>query len=249
MATTRSATTIWHGSLMEGAGHVVQLESSGLGGFDVTWASRAEDPAGRTSPEELIGTAHSSCFSMALSNASPRGTPPKTLRPCARPDAPSARRGDHRDPPDGARDVPGITSGESPAAAGKARRRAVRSVRRTPTTITLHGNPRLTCPSTAPRGTRREQSAFRDSGIEQLRCQVEQPPARSARCQAGRHGHRAGRTPHRHLSVPGSRCSQDVVDRVSRNRSVLRRTVLRGLQRRRLRARVHVKRQTHRMAH
>ena len=79
MATTRTATTTWHGSLMEGAGRV-ELESSGLGGFDVTWASRANEPEGRTSPEELIGAAHSSCFSMALSSALAKaGTPPDTL--------------------------------------------------------------------------------------------------------------------------------------------------------------------------
>ena len=30
--------------------------------------TRAEEPAGRTSPEELIAAAHSSCFSLALSN-------------------------------------------------------------------------------------------------------------------------------------------------------------------------------------
>ncbi len=79
MATTRSATTTWHGSLLEGSGRV-ELESSGLGGFDVTWPSRAEDPAGRTSPEELIGAAHSSCFSMALSSGLAKsGTPPDTL--------------------------------------------------------------------------------------------------------------------------------------------------------------------------
>ena len=79
MATTRSAATTWHGSLFEGAGRV-ELESSGLGGFDVTWASRAEDPAGRTSPEELIGAAHSACFSMALSNGLAKaGSPPETL--------------------------------------------------------------------------------------------------------------------------------------------------------------------------
>jgi len=79
MATTRTATTTWHGSLLEGSGRV-ELESSGLGGFDVTWASRAEDPAGRTSPEELIAAAHSSCFSMALSSALAKaGTPADTL--------------------------------------------------------------------------------------------------------------------------------------------------------------------------
>jgi lipoyl-dependent peroxiredoxin len=83
MATTRSATTVWNGSLMEGAGRV-ELDSSGLGGFDVTWASRAEDPAGRTSPEELIGAAHSACFSMALSNAlSKAGNPPQRLETSA----------------------------------------------------------------------------------------------------------------------------------------------------------------------
>jgi len=79
MATTRSATTTWHGSLTEGAGRV-ELDSSGLGGFDVTWASRANEPDGRTSPEELIGAAHSSCFSMALSSALAKAeTPPETL--------------------------------------------------------------------------------------------------------------------------------------------------------------------------
>src|SRR3954453_2231549 len=79
MATVRTATTHWEGSLFEGSGQVT-LESSGLGTYDVTWASRAEDPNGRTSPEELIGAAHSSCFSMALSSALAKaGTPADTL--------------------------------------------------------------------------------------------------------------------------------------------------------------------------
>src|SRR4051794_37794185 len=79
MATTRNATTHWEGSLIEGAGRVT-LNSSGVGSFDVTWASRAEDPGGRTSPEELIAAAHSSCFSMALSNALTKsGSPPESL--------------------------------------------------------------------------------------------------------------------------------------------------------------------------
>ncbi|HUC34013.1 MAG TPA: OsmC family peroxiredoxin [Ilumatobacteraceae bacterium] len=72
MATTRTATTQWQGSLIQGAGQVT-LESSGLGTFDVTWASRAETPNGRTSPEELIAAAHSACFSMALSHALTQG--------------------------------------------------------------------------------------------------------------------------------------------------------------------------------
>jgi osmotically inducible protein OsmC len=83
MATTRSATTRWDGSLMEGSGHVT-LDSSGLGSYDVTWASRAEDPNGRTSPEELIAAAHSACFSMALSHAlAQAGTAPQRLETTA----------------------------------------------------------------------------------------------------------------------------------------------------------------------
>ncbi|MGH3509576.1 MAG: OsmC family protein [Nocardioidaceae bacterium] len=79
MATTRTAQTHWEGSLIEGAGRV-SLDSSGLGSYDVTWASRAEDPNGRTSPEELIAAAHSSCYSMALSNMlAQAGTPPQAI--------------------------------------------------------------------------------------------------------------------------------------------------------------------------
>jgi lipoyl-dependent peroxiredoxin len=64
---------------MEGAGQV-SLDSSGLARFDVTWASRAEEPEGRTSPEELIAAAHAACFSMALSHAlAGGGTPPTSL--------------------------------------------------------------------------------------------------------------------------------------------------------------------------
>jgi osmotically inducible protein OsmC len=66
MATTRTAKAHWEGSLFEGSGQV-SLESSGLGTYDVSWPARAEEPNGRTSPEELIAAAHSTCFSMALS--------------------------------------------------------------------------------------------------------------------------------------------------------------------------------------
>lgn len=63
MATTRNATTTWQGTLMEGSGQVT-LQSSGLGTFDVSWPSRAEEPNGKTSPEELIAAALSSCLAM-----------------------------------------------------------------------------------------------------------------------------------------------------------------------------------------
>jgi osmotically inducible protein OsmC len=79
MATTRTAVTHWEGSLLKGAG-TVSLESSGIGTYEVTWASRAEAPAGRTSPEELIAAAHSTCYSMALSHGlAGAGTPPESV--------------------------------------------------------------------------------------------------------------------------------------------------------------------------
>jgi osmotically inducible protein OsmC len=79
MATTRTASTHWEGTLFEGAGQVT-LASSGVGTFDVSWPSRAEEANGKTSPEELIAAAHSSCFSMALSNGLAKaGTPAVAL--------------------------------------------------------------------------------------------------------------------------------------------------------------------------
>jgi len=68
-ATTRTANTHWEGPLLAGGKGQVSLDSSGLGTFDVNWRARTESPDGQTSPEELIAAAHSSCFSMALSNA------------------------------------------------------------------------------------------------------------------------------------------------------------------------------------
>jgi len=79
MATVRTAEAHWEGSLFEGQGEV-ELVSSGNGSFEVTWASRAEQPNGKTSPEELIAAAHSTCFSMALSlGLTNGGCPPTSL--------------------------------------------------------------------------------------------------------------------------------------------------------------------------
>ncbi|SDT15951.1 OsmC family protein [Microlunatus soli] len=79
MATVRTANAHWEGSLFEGQG-TVELASSGIGSYPVTWASRAEEANGKTSPEELIAAAHSTCFSMAFSNGLAKaGTPPTAL--------------------------------------------------------------------------------------------------------------------------------------------------------------------------
>ena len=80
MATDRNAKVTWSGSLMEGSGTIEGVGSGAFGPLDVTWTSRAEEPAGRTSPEELIAAAWASCYSMALSHAlAGAGTPPERL--------------------------------------------------------------------------------------------------------------------------------------------------------------------------
>jgi osmotically inducible protein OsmC len=74
---TRKARTTWTGGLQDGSGQV-ELVSSGLATFDVSFPKRtAEEADGTTSPEELIAAAHAACYSMALSAgiASAGGTP------------------------------------------------------------------------------------------------------------------------------------------------------------------------------
>src|ERR671930_1073560 len=75
----RTATTVWEGDLAHGSGNL-SLTSGATGDLPVTWASRTERSAGKTSPEELIAAAHASCFSMALSHGlGEAGTPPERL--------------------------------------------------------------------------------------------------------------------------------------------------------------------------
>ncbi|WP_411285901.1 OsmC family peroxiredoxin [Lapillicoccus sp.] len=74
---TRSARTAWTGTLEKGSGQV-ELSSSQVGTYDVSFPKRAADDAGgTTSPEELIAAAHSSCYAMQLSAliAEAGGTP------------------------------------------------------------------------------------------------------------------------------------------------------------------------------
>lgn len=65
---TRSARTAWDGGFETGSGQV-ELTSSGLGTFDVSFPKRAsDDGGGATNPEELIAAAHSACFVMQFSH-------------------------------------------------------------------------------------------------------------------------------------------------------------------------------------
>jgi lipoyl-dependent peroxiredoxin len=80
MATDRRAEVTWQGDLMGGTGVIERVGSGAFGPLDVTWASRTEEPSGRTSPEELIAAAHASCFSMALAHGlAQAGNPPERL--------------------------------------------------------------------------------------------------------------------------------------------------------------------------
>jgi len=76
---SRDATTHWHGDLQTGSG-TVTLDSSNAGQFPVSFPTRAGDPDGQTSPEELIAAAHSACYAMSLSNGlAQAGTPAAEL--------------------------------------------------------------------------------------------------------------------------------------------------------------------------
>jgi osmotically inducible protein OsmC len=80
MSLTSEATTLWFGDLKGGSG-TTSLDSSDAAEFPVSWAARSEGEAGKTNPEELLGAAHSACYSMALSGAlATNGTPPESLQ-------------------------------------------------------------------------------------------------------------------------------------------------------------------------
>lgn len=60
------ASARWEGNLFAGNGKFT-LKTSGYEGA-YSFPSRFEDDKAKSSPEELIGAAHASCFSMALSH-------------------------------------------------------------------------------------------------------------------------------------------------------------------------------------
>jgi osmotically inducible protein OsmC len=64
MTFERHAEVDWKGTVMEGKG----AAKAGTGAFTlpVTFPARIGEPAGMTSPEELMAAAHAACYSMAL---------------------------------------------------------------------------------------------------------------------------------------------------------------------------------------
>jgi osmotically inducible protein OsmC len=79
MATTSSAKTVWEGDLAKGSGTTTPA-SGAFDTVDVSWASRTERAAGKTSPEELLAAAHAACYCMGLAHElAEAGTPPERL--------------------------------------------------------------------------------------------------------------------------------------------------------------------------
>jgi osmotically inducible protein OsmC len=84
VATERRADVVWQGDMLNGSGTIGEVGSGAFGPLDVSWASRAEEPNGKTSPEELIAAGWAACFAMALSSALAKsGVPPEKLETSA----------------------------------------------------------------------------------------------------------------------------------------------------------------------
>jgi len=80
MAAIRRAEATWTGPLSTGSGVVSGRSSGAFNDLAVSWAARTEASDGKTSPEELVAAAHSSCFAMALSGTLVRaGAAPERL--------------------------------------------------------------------------------------------------------------------------------------------------------------------------
>jgi osmotically inducible protein OsmC len=81
MAQTRRAEAHWEGDLFSGNGTVSAVSSGRISALPINWRARAEaSDTGLTSPEELLASAHASCFAMALSNGLAKaGTPATSL--------------------------------------------------------------------------------------------------------------------------------------------------------------------------
>ena len=80
MAAIRTAHATWTGELVSGDGVVSAMSSNAFTQLPVSWAARSEQSGGKTSAEELVASAHASCYSMALAaGLGGAGTPPSKL--------------------------------------------------------------------------------------------------------------------------------------------------------------------------
>ena len=75
----RSAEVVWEGNVARGSGRI----SAATGAFtDLPYSlpTRVGNPEGKTSPEELLASAHGGCLTMSVATElSQAGTPPKRI--------------------------------------------------------------------------------------------------------------------------------------------------------------------------
>ncbi|HET7045040.1 MAG TPA: OsmC family peroxiredoxin [Gaiellaceae bacterium] len=61
----RTAAAVWEGNLARGTG-AISAGTGAFAGLPFSLAARVEEPAGKTSPEELLAAAHAGCWAMSL---------------------------------------------------------------------------------------------------------------------------------------------------------------------------------------
>ena len=177
----REAEIIWEGPLARGTGTL----TSGSGALDelaVTWASRTEQPDGKTSPEELIAAAHASCFAMALAlvlgeNKTPPG-PRARERRAAHSTRWTARRASRPSSSPSAHRCPGSTR---PISSASSRGRPISA--RSPTRCTATS--RSTCAASSSPASRPRRSDDDRASCSVFVDAAPQPP------RGGGRGHRA----------------------------------------------------------
>jgi osmotically inducible protein OsmC len=75
----RTADVVWEGNVARGNGSIT-AGSGAFAGLPFSLPSRIGSPDGKTSPEELLASAHAGCLTMSLaSELTQAGTPPTRL--------------------------------------------------------------------------------------------------------------------------------------------------------------------------
>src|SRR6187200_880358 len=76
----RDADVSWEGNLARGEGAITAASSGAFTALPYSLPTRIAAPEGKTSPEELLASAHGGCFTMSLAGElTAAGTPPGRL--------------------------------------------------------------------------------------------------------------------------------------------------------------------------
>ena len=72
----RDADVIWEGNLARGEGAITAASSGAFTALPYSLPTRIAAPEGKTSPEELLASAHGGCFTMSLAGELTAAAPP-----------------------------------------------------------------------------------------------------------------------------------------------------------------------------